>query len=54
MIAISDLDLRSDTEGKTPVSATFKAGEFKWLPGNYTHTLTNVSSHPARLITVEF
>ena len=32
----------------------FKAGEFKWLPGGYTHTLTNVSKSPARFATVEF
>jgi len=53
-VAVSDADLRSDVEGRGPAPATFKAGEVKWLPGNFTHTLTNVGKSPARLVTVEF
>ena len=54
VVAISDLDLRSDVEGKGPMPGKFKAGDIKWLPGGYTHTLTNTGSSPARFVTVEF
>lgn len=54
MVAISDLDLRSDVEGQGPMPGKFKAGDIKWLPGGYTHTLTNTGEHAARLVTVEF
>jgi quercetin dioxygenase-like cupin family protein len=54
LVAISDLDLRSDIEGKPPVLGKFKAGEVKWLPGGHTHTLTNVGASPARFVTLEF
>jgi quercetin dioxygenase-like cupin family protein len=54
MVAVSDLDLRSDIEGQGAVPAQFKAGTAKWLPGGYTHTLTNTGKEPARMVTVEF
>jgi quercetin dioxygenase-like cupin family protein len=54
VVAITDLDLRSDVEGKGPMPGKFKASDVKWLPGGYTHTLTNVGKSPARLVTVEF
>jgi len=54
LVAITDLDLRSDIEGKGPMPGKFKAGDIKWLPGGYTHTLTNVGTTPARFVTVEF
>jgi quercetin dioxygenase-like cupin family protein len=54
MVAITDLDLRSDVEGMSPMPGKFKSGDVKWLPGGYTHTLTNVGKSAARLVTVEF
>lgn len=54
VVAVSDLELRSDIEGKGPVSTTAKAGDVKWLPGDYTHKLTNTGKSPARMVTVEF
>jgi quercetin dioxygenase-like cupin family protein len=54
LVAVSDLDLRSDVEGMGPMPGKFKAGDVKWLPGGYTHTLTNVGKSPARFVTVEF
>jgi len=53
LVAVSDLDLRSDIEGAGPVPGKFKAGDVKWLPGGYTHTLTNTGAHAARFVTVE-
>lgn len=54
LVAVTDLDLRSDVEGQGPMPGQFKAGDVKWLPGGYTHTVTNVGKSPARLVTVEF
>jgi quercetin dioxygenase-like cupin family protein len=53
VVAVTDLNLRSDAEGKsTPV--IMKAGEAKWVPGNVTHTVTNAGTKPARFVLVEF
>ena len=54
MVAVSDVDLRSDVEGKGPVAAHFKAGEVKWVPGGYSHTVTNTGDHLAKFVTLEF
>jgi beta-alanine degradation protein BauB len=54
LVAITDLDLRSDVEGKGPMPGKFKAGDAEWLPGGYSHTLTNTGKQPARFITFEF
>ena len=54
VVAVSDLDLRSDVEGRGPLPAKFKSGDVKWVPGGFTHTLTNTGKDPARLVTVEF
>jgi quercetin dioxygenase-like cupin family protein len=54
LIAVSDLDLRSDIEGQTPTPAHFKSGDSKWLPGGYSHTITNTGPKPAKFVTLEF
>jgi quercetin dioxygenase-like cupin family protein len=54
VIAITDLDLRSDIEGRGPTPAQLKAGDAKWMPGGYTHLLTNSGKQPAKFVTVEF
>ncbi len=54
LVAVTDLDLRSDVEGMGPMPGKFKSGDVKWLPGNYTHTLANVGKSPAKFVTVEF
>jgi quercetin dioxygenase-like cupin family protein len=54
LVAISDLDLRSDVVGKGPSPVQLKSGDVKWIPGGYTHTLTNVGKSGAKLVTVEF
>ncbi len=54
LVALTDLDLRSDVEGMSPMPGRLKSGDVKWLPGGYTHTLTNVGKSPARFMTVEF
>jgi quercetin dioxygenase-like cupin family protein len=53
-LAITDLDLRSDVEGQPPAPVHFQSGESKWLPGGYSHTITNTSPKPAKWVTLEF
>lgn len=54
LVAVSDLDIRSDVEGQGPMPGHFKSGDSKWLPGGYSHTLTNVGHQPAKFVTLEF
>jgi quercetin dioxygenase-like cupin family protein len=54
LVAVSDLEIRSDVEGQGPMPGHFKSGDSKWLPGNYSHTLTNTSPKPAKFVTLEF
>ncbi len=54
VVAITDLNLRSDIEGKGTTNVQLKAGEAAWAKGDVTHTVTNAGSQNARLITLEF
>jgi quercetin dioxygenase-like cupin family protein len=54
VIAVTDLDLRSDVEGKAPSQVELKAGAIAWRKGGDTHTVTNVGKQNAKLITLEF
>jgi hypothetical protein len=54
LVAVSDLDIRSDVDGQGPMPGHFKSGESKWLPGGYSHTVTNVGHQPAKFVTLEF
>jgi hypothetical protein len=54
LVAITDLEVRSDLEGTGPMPGKFKSGDVKWLPAGYTHTMTNAGKRPARFVTVEF
>ncbi len=53
-IAVTDLTLRSEAPDKTASNTDLKAGEVKWVGGNITHTVTNVGSQPAKLVSLEF
>jgi quercetin dioxygenase-like cupin family protein len=54
LVAISNLEIRSDVVGQGHMLGYFKSGDVKWLPGGYTHTLTNVGKAEAKFITLEF
>jgi quercetin dioxygenase-like cupin family protein len=54
LVAVSDLQIRSDVVGQGPMLGYFKSGDVKWLPGGYSHTLTNVGKSEAKFITLEF
>ena len=54
VVAVTDLDLRSDVAGNGPAPAKLKSGDMAWVKGGFTHTLTNVGQQPAKFITLEF
>jgi quercetin dioxygenase-like cupin family protein len=54
LVAVTDVDLRSDVEGKGPAQIQLKAGDVVWEKGSATHALTNIAKQNAKLITVEF
>jgi oxalate decarboxylase/phosphoglucose isomerase-like protein (cupin superfamily) len=53
-IALTDLHLRNNLEGKRPVNVNVSAGDINWIPGGFTHAVTNVGTKPARFVNVEF
>ncbi len=60
LVAVSDLDIRSDVKSDAPggpqgpMPGHFKSADSKWLPGNYSHTITNTGAKPAKFVTLEF
>ncbi|HXM22245.1 MAG TPA: cupin domain-containing protein [Terriglobales bacterium] len=54
VVAVTDLDFRSDIEGQAPRPIQIKSGDVKWVPGGYTHTVTNTGKQEAKFITLEF
>ncbi len=54
VVAVTDLDLRSEVEGGGSAVRQLQAGDIAWVKGGFTHTLTNVGTKDARFITVEF
>jgi quercetin dioxygenase-like cupin family protein len=54
VVALTDLVLRSQLPGATGSNVELKAGDVKWVPGGFTHTLTNVGDQLARFVTLEF
>jgi quercetin dioxygenase-like cupin family protein len=54
VVALTDLDMRSDVEGRAPISARLKSAEAQWIKGGFTHTLTNVGKQTAKFVTLEF
>jgi quercetin dioxygenase-like cupin family protein len=54
IVAVTDLDVRSDVEGKGASTKQLQAGDIAWVPGGFTHTLTNVGKQDAKFITLEF
>ena len=54
VVSLTDYELRSDVVGKGSKTMQQKAGDVSWVPGGYTHVLTNSGKQPARFITLEF
>jgi quercetin dioxygenase-like cupin family protein len=53
-VALTDCELHSDVVGKGASIETFKANEARWIPGGFTHTITNTGHNVAKLVTLEF
>ncbi len=53
-VAVSELDLRSQTAAGEVRELHLKPGDFSWNPAGMTHTLTNTGKSPARFVTLEF
>jgi len=54
LVAVSDLDLRSEIPGRGASPLQMKAGDIKWVPGDFTHSVTNAGKNAAKLVIVEF
>jgi len=54
VVAITDVEVRSDIEGKGATSVHIKSGDIQRAPGGYTHTVTNVGKQTAKFVAVEF
>jgi hypothetical protein len=70
LVAVTDLDFLSDVTAIDPISGSpsdkaperklgktsthFMSGQVKWIPGGYSHTLTNTAKTPAKFVTLEF
>lgn len=53
-IALTELKLRNDVDGKPPAPLDMKNGDIKWVPGGFKHSLTNTGDGPARFVILEF
>jgi quercetin dioxygenase-like cupin family protein len=53
LVAVTDLDLRSDVAGRAS-QIQLKAGDVAWVKGGLTHALANTGKENAKLITLEF
>ncbi len=54
VVAVTDVNVRSNVEGKPATLRMIKAGDVAWIEGDLTHTVTNVGTQPAKFIAVEF
>jgi quercetin dioxygenase-like cupin family protein len=54
VVAVTDLEMRSDVEGKGVSTKNLQAGNIAWVDGGFTHTLTNIGKQEAKFITLEF
>lgn len=53
LVAVSDLELKDEAEGRPPETLRMKSGEVRWVKGGFTHTLTNLGK-PAWFVNFEF
>lgn len=54
VIAVSDLEVRGNVQGQAPMPNHFKSGDAKWLPANYSESITNTGKQPAKFVTLEW
>lgn len=54
VIAITDLEVRSEAQGKPAVVIRKRAGEFDWMAAGVTHNITNLGKSGIRFVSIEF
>ena len=54
LVAVSDLELKNEVEGKPAETLRMKSGEVRWVKGGFTHSLTNLGKQPAWWVSFEF
>ena len=54
LVAVSDLELKNEVQGKPPETLRLKAGEVRWVKGGFTHSLTNLGKQSAWFVSFEF
>lgn len=54
VVALNDMELKDEVEGKAAVTVKLRKGEARWVEGGFKHKLTNVGSGPAQVVTVEY
>ncbi len=54
VVAVSDLELKNEVQGKPAETIRLKAGEVRWVKGGITHSLTNMGRQAAWFVSFEF
>lgn len=54
VVAVSDIDLASQADGRPPRGVHQKSGDVVWVPAGLAHTLTNTGATEAHFVTLEF
>jgi hypothetical protein len=54
LVAVSDLNLRSDSARQASTAVDLRAGGFKWFDRGSYRRLTNTASKPTKFVTLEF
>jgi quercetin dioxygenase-like cupin family protein len=54
VVAVTELDMRSDVEGKGSTTLHLSLGDARWVEGGFTHKLINVGKNTAKFVTIEF
>jgi len=54
VVAVSDLEMKNEVQGKAAETLRMKAGEVRWVKGGMTHSLTNLGRQPAWFVSFEF
>ncbi|MGD1022980.1 MAG: hypothetical protein ABR880_09380 [Candidatus Sulfotelmatobacter sp.] len=54
LVAVTDIDLRTDVVAMGATPGLYKSGDSKWLPANYSRTITDTSTQLAKFVTLEF
>jgi quercetin dioxygenase-like cupin family protein len=54
LVAVNDLDLRSEAHGRATNTTHFASGDSKWFAGGISHKLTNAGAKSAKFVTFEF